>query len=64
MTVPKLQIPEPSVVTISCAACGNPMLTVSAATAKAFSSGSWLCDSPACHAKRKAALDVATGRLL
>jgi hypothetical protein len=39
-------------VTIRCAACAEPIVTVPAKTAEAFASGTWLCSRPACHEKR------------
>lgn len=34
---------EPEPVTIRCAVCDEPMVTVSAKTAEAFASGTWVC---------------------
>jgi hypothetical protein len=51
-------------VALRCAACGNIVRVVSAAVAKAFGSGSWLCAGLECFARREAARAAGDGRLV
>ena len=51
-------------VPLRCAACDAVILMVKPSTAKAFSSGRWLCADLTCHAERQARANAEAGKLL